>query len=75
MTEVNVSRSKLVQNDCVATNEKVTNHMKKAYVSVTLCLILGLMGCENQNTYPLTGEECGPDDPVTTLDARDCTPI
>lgn len=32
-----------------------------------------LAGCEkDSNTYPISGEQCGPDDPVKTLDAEDC---
>lgn len=49
--------------------------MKIVTLSVALCLVLGLIGCEEQDTYPITGEECGPDDPVKTLDAADCMPV
>ena len=49
--------------------------MKIVTLTAALCLILGLMGCEKEGTYPITGEECGPNDPVQTLDAADCTPI
>ena len=32
-----------------------------------------LAGCEKQaDTYPISGEQCGPEDPVKTLDAADC---
>lgn len=32
-----------------------------------------LAGCEKDaDTYPITGAQCGPDDPVKTLDATDC---
>ena len=32
-----------------------------------------LAGCEKgSETYPITGEQCGPEDPVKTLDAEDC---
>ncbi|RLK00471.1 hypothetical protein [Ruegeria conchae] len=32
-----------------------------------------LAGCEKEaETYPITGEQCGPEDPVKTLDAEDC---
>ena len=34
---------------------------------------LGLAACEPQGTYPITGESCGPDDPVQDLDAANCT--
>ena len=49
--------------------------MKSVTVLFSLCLMLGLMGCEQQDTYPISGEDCGPEDPVQTLDASDCTPI
>lgn len=49
--------------------------MKKATILVALSLVLGLTGCEKEGTYPITGEECGPEDPVKTLDAKDCTPV
>ncbi len=32
-----------------------------------------LSACENTaETYPVSGEQCGPEDPVQTLDAADC---
>ncbi|MGV6805273.1 MAG: hypothetical protein ACWA49_13820 [Ruegeria sp.] len=32
-----------------------------------------LSACDKSNdTYPVTGEQCGPNDPVKTLDAEDC---
>jgi hypothetical protein len=37
-----------------------------------LLMILFLASCAREGTYPLSGEECGPDDPVLTLDAADC---
>ncbi|WP_299408918.1 hypothetical protein [uncultured Roseobacter sp.] len=33
---------------------------------------LALLGCTEPETYPITGEECGPNDPVLELDAADC---
>lgn len=35
-----------------------------------LCLFLA--GCETQDTYPISGEECSPEDPVHTLDSSGC---
>lgn len=35
-------------------------------------LILGVMGCA-EGKYPLSDDQCGPDDPVLDLDAHDCT--
>ncbi|PJI84298.1 hypothetical protein BC777_3840 [Yoonia maricola] len=40
---------------------------------IPLFAILILAGCATEGTYPISGEECGPDDPVLTLDAADCT--
>ncbi len=38
-------------------------------------LVLGLLGvaaCTQPGTYPVSGETCGPEDPVLELDAADC---
>lgn len=37
-------------------------------------LLLGLAACAEEGRYPLTGEECGPEDPVTGMTAPDCPP-
>ena len=34
--------------------------------------ILALAACEGPDRYPVSGEECNPDDPVQDLDAADC---
>ncbi len=47
--------------------------MKAPLIIVALILPVFLAACERDGTYPLTGEECGPNDPVQTLDASDCT--
>ncbi len=41
-----------------------------------LMLMIGLAiaGCA-EGRYPITGETCGLNDPVRTLDANDCTPL
>ncbi|MEX0320333.1 MULTISPECIES: hypothetical protein [unclassified Ruegeria] len=31
-----------------------------------------LAACTEPETYPVSGEECGPTDPVQELDASDC---
>ncbi|WP_170427638.1 hypothetical protein [Ruegeria arenilitoris] len=48
--------------------------MLKQSLTVLLMLAVAfLSACEKDtNTYPITGEQCGPDDPVKTLDAEDC---
>ncbi|UWQ23353.1 hypothetical protein K3553_10060 [Leisingera aquaemixtae] len=35
-------------------------------------LPLLLAACTEPGAYPVSGEECGPDDPVLELDAADC---
>jgi len=40
---------------------------------VPLFAILLLAACAEEGRYPVSGEECGPDDPVLSLDASDCT--
>lgn len=45
----------------------------KHLIRVTfLALPLGLMACTEPNTYPVSGEQCDPKDPVLELDAADC---
>lgn len=41
-----------------------------------LCAAAFLSGCEGPDKYPISGEDCGPDDPVKELDASiaDCAP-
>ena len=34
--------------------------------------VAALVGCTATDKYPVTGEECGPDDAVKTMDAGDC---
>ncbi len=29
-------------------------------------------GCEQKDQYPISGEECAPEDPVKSLDVSDC---
>lgn len=33
-----------------------------------------LTGCTDPDHYPISGQECSPDDPVQDLDAHDCVP-
>ncbi len=39
---------------------------------IPLFAIVFLASCAAEGRYPLSGEECGPNDPVLTLDAADC---
>lgn len=48
--------------------------MPKSALSLFLTLAaLGLTACDKTHeTYPVSGQQCGPEDPVKTLDAADC---
>ncbi|MBM9593102.1 hypothetical protein [Roseitranquillus sediminis] len=37
---------------------------KQAYLILALALALTLAACAAPNRYPVSGEECGPNDPV-----------
>ena len=37
-----------------------------------IAVALGISGCAEPGRYPVSGEECGPQDPVLDLDAADC---
>ncbi len=39
-----------------------------------LALVLALAACTEQETYPISGEECSPDDPVHSIDGAGCVP-
>ncbi|MFT6074806.1 MAG: hypothetical protein ACJAZ1_001727 [Yoonia sp.] len=38
-----------------------------------LVALLLVASCAGEGRYPVSGDECGPTDPVLTLDAADCT--
>lgn len=46
-------------------------------VALGLVAALALAGCAPQEpaVYPISGQECGPDDPVRDMNARDCMPL
>lgn len=46
--------------------------MKHPINALCLMLFFGLLGCTQPGTYPVTGQECAPGDPVQELDAADC---
>ncbi len=46
----------------------------KSKIALLFVLIAVLAGCEQQETYPISGEECSADDPVQTLDTAPCPP-
>ncbi|WP_170766001.1 hypothetical protein [Ruegeria lacuscaerulensis] len=47
--------------------------LNKSLAALMMMAAVLLSACEKDNqTYPVTGEQCGPEDPVKTLDAADC---
>ncbi len=46
-------------------------HLKTLLAALAL---VAAAACENPETYPISGEECGPDDPVQGLSLDNCTP-
>lgn len=39
-----------------------------------LAAALALLGCADPGTYPISGQECGPEDPVQTISPAECRP-
>lgn len=51
--------------------------MKRLTVLLLALMTTGLLGaCAEEGRYPVSGEECGPEDPVRDLEpvAADCLP-
>lgn len=48
--------------------------MTKQQIIAAAALVLGLAACATPETYPVSGEECNPDDPVQSFEAADCLP-
>lgn len=47
--------------------------LNKSIVAFMMAAAVFLSACEKDTeTYPVSGEQCGPEDPVKTLDAADC---
>ncbi len=47
--------------------------LNKTIVAFMMTAAMFLSACEKDaDTYPVSGEQCGPEDPVKTLDAADC---
>ncbi len=51
--------------------------MKPSLPLIALLAALGLSACvaAEEDTYPLTGEECTAEDPVQDFGATDCVPV
>ncbi|WP_172975646.1 MULTISPECIES: hypothetical protein [unclassified Roseivivax] len=45
---------------------------RRTAIALLPVLAVLLMGCEDPETYPVSGAPCAPTDPVQTLDASDC---
>ncbi|MDJ1008772.1 MAG: hypothetical protein QNJ13_13230 [Paracoccaceae bacterium] len=39
---------------------------------MTIAALALLAGCTEPDTYPVSGEECAPDDPVQTIEVFEC---
>lgn len=48
--------------------------MKPLILAASALAFLSLAACTEGDTYPISGEECGPNDPVKDLNAADCLP-
>lgn len=47
--------------------------LNKSLAAFMMAAAVLLSACEKEaDTYPVSGDECGPNDPVKTLDASDC---
>lgn len=48
--------------------------MKAITILVMLAAFATISGCTDSDHYPISGQECSPDDPVHDLSASDCMP-
>ena len=46
--------------------------MNRVRSFLLLAVLSGLAACAPTDTYPVSAEQCGPSDPVKSLDAADC---
>lgn len=46
--------------------------MNRVSTILILAVALGLSACAEAGRYPVSSDQCGPTDPVKTLDAADC---
>lgn len=58
-----------------AVSQGMETKIMKRFLQITLVLMTLCVASCADNTYPISGETCGPDDPVRTLDAKDCTAL
>lgn len=48
--------------------------MTKPAMIVFFALFAALAGCTDTDHYPVSGQDCGPNDPVRDMDATNCVP-
>ncbi len=48
--------------------------MRPFHLIISLLVLVLVTSCAEEGQYPVSGEECSPDDPVLNLDAPDCLP-
>lgn len=46
----------------------------KAPLTICLIALLALASCAGEGRYPVTGQKCGPDDPVKDMEGESCLP-
>ncbi|GAW34404.1 hypothetical protein RA2_01452 [Roseovarius sp. A-2] len=49
--------------------------MKNLIALALVGMLSAIAGCTDSHHYPVSGEECGPNDPVQTMDTSDCVPV
>lgn len=49
--------------------------MKPIIILFAATFALALGACVPEGRYPVSGEECGPDDPVKGISPEDCAPV
>ncbi|MEO1638309.1 MAG: hypothetical protein AAFU41_03555 [Pseudomonadota bacterium] len=48
--------------------------MKQLSYLAIIMILAAVAGCTDPDHYPISGQECSPDDPVLDMDAADCMP-
>jgi hypothetical protein len=48
--------------------------MTKPAMIVFFAIFAALAGCTDTDHYPVSGQDCGPNDPVRDMDATNCIP-
>lgn len=49
--------------------------MKIGLVISLISVVTILSGCAEEDRYPISGEECGPNDPVKDMSVPNCPPV